>query len=115
MENETHTGVIESLFDRTTDYLETRAELVKLKAIRKGAEVASALISRVIIGVLACLFIMMLSIGLALWIGAMLEKTYLGFFIIAAVYLIAGLIIYSGRNKWLKMPVANSIIKKIHS
>lgn len=115
MENETHTGVLESLFDRTTDYLETRTELIKLKAIRKGSEIASGLISKIVLGVLACFFLMMINIALGLWIGAMLEKTYLGFFIMAGVYLIAGLIIYACRDKWLKAPVANSIIKKIHS
>lgn len=114
MENE-QPNVLESLFERTNDYLETRVELAKLKAIRKSSEIVSSVASKIVLGVLFCFFLMVLNIGLGLWIGELLGKTYLGFFALAGFYLIVGLIIYASRDKLLKIPVANSIIKKINN
>lgn len=115
MENEQQTGVLESLFDRTTDYIETRVDLVKLKAIRKSSEVVSSLVSAIVLAVTFTFFLLLLTIALSLLIGECIGNASAGFFIMAAFYLIAGLIIYSRRSSWLKTPVINSIIKKIHS
>ena len=114
MENE-QPNVLESLFERTNDYLETRVELAKLKAIRKSSEIVSSVASKIVLGVVLCFFLMVLNIGLGLWVGELLGKSYLGFFALAGFYLIVGLIIYASRDKLLKAPVANSIIKKINN
>jgi len=115
MENEQHSNILESLFDRTTDYLETRADLVKLKAIRKSSELVSGLVSKIVLAIVFCFFLMLINIALGLWLGEMLGKNYYGFFALAGFYLIVGLIIFAGRGKWLKVPVANSIISKINN
>jgi hypothetical protein len=52
-------------------------------------------------------------VGIALLLGDWLGKLYYGFFIVAAFYLIAGLVLYSLREKWLKSPIANSMIKNL--
>ena len=113
MENEKEPGVIESLFDRTTDYIETRADLLKLKAVKTSSHIVSGLISKIVLGIIFCFFLMVLNIGLGLWLGELLQKTYYGFFALSGFYLIVGLIIYASRKSWLESPVANSIIKKI--
>lgn len=115
MENEQQTNVLESLFERTNDYLETRIELAKLKAVKKSSEVLSAVVSKILLGIVLCFFIMVLNIAIGLWLGELMGKNYLGFFALAGFYLIAGLIIYSAREKLLKVPFANSLIKKIHA
>ena len=115
MENEKEPGVLESLFDRAADYVETRADLARLKATRKASEIISGMVSRLIVLLIFSFFLMVLNIGLGLWLGELMHKIYLGFFALAGFYLIVGIIIYSCRNKWLKVPVANAIIKKIHS
>ncbi len=113
MENEQHNTVLESLFERAKDYAETTIALGKLKAAKKGSELVSSIVSKLVFAVLFCFFITLLNIGLALWIGEMLGKNYLGFFALAAFYIIIGLIIYGSRNSLIKVKVANSIIKKI--
>ncbi len=107
-------GVIEALFERTKDYVETRSDLFKLKAIKKSAEVGSSIISKVIIGSVFSIFLLMLNFGIAFWLGVLLDSTYLGFFALAGFYLIVGLVIYSNRKKLLRSPIADSIIKKIN-
>jgi len=115
MEKEQHTNVLESLFDKTTDYLQTRAELVKLKAIKKSSALASGLISKLILAMFLVFFLMIFNIGVALWLGELLHKTYYGFFALAGFYLIVGLIVYASRQKLLKEPITDSIIRKFHN
>ena len=114
MEKEHKTGVLESLFDRTTDYIETRVELTKLKAIRKTSQIVSSIVSSLIIAVAFCFFLLLLNIALGFWLGEFLGKTYYGFFAMAGFYLIVGLIVFASRSRF-KTSVINSLIKKMHS
>ena len=107
-------GVIDILFEKTRDYVETRADLFKLKAIKKTAEVGSSIVSQVIIAIVFSSFFIFLNIAIGLLIGDLLGKLYLGFFIVAAFYLIVGILIYSNRHKIISSPIADSIIKKMN-
>lgn len=111
MENQSST--VESLIDRVKIYVETRIELLRLKAIDKSSSFLSLLISMIIVILMSFIFIILFSVGLALLIGEMLGKTYYGFFIVAGFYLLVGLILLAFRNKWLKTPIADSMIKNL--
>jgi Putative Actinobacterial Holin-X, holin superfamily III len=114
METQQPKNALESLFETTSSYVETRVELAKLKAVKKSSEVASTLISKMIIAAVIFLFLMVFNIGVGFWLGDMLGKTHYGFFVLSLLYLLIGAIIYASRDKWLKIPVANSIIKSIN-
>ena len=107
-------GVIDTLFEKTKDYVETRADLFRLKAIKKTAEVGSSIVSKVILAIVFSSFFIFLNVALGLWLGDLTGKNYLGFFIVAAFYLIVGIIIYSNRQKIISSPIADSIIKKMN-
>ena len=106
-------GVIDVLFEKTKDYVETRADLFKLKAIKKTAEVGSTIVSQVIVAIVFSSFFIFLNIAIGLLLGDLIGKLYIGFFIVAAFYLIVGIIIYSNRQKIISSPLADSIIKKM--
>ena len=106
---------LESLFERASDYVETRLDLVKLKATQKSSDIISSLVSRVILMFIIAIFLMLLNIGIALLLGELMGKFYYGFFSLACIYLIAGLIFKAFKNKWVKDPVANAIIKKMYN
>ena len=114
MENETSKEVLESLFNRTTDYIETGLNLVKLKAVKKTSEIVSNVVSNIVLCIIFTFFILMVNIGIGLWLGEILHKNYYGFFALAGIYLIIGLIFFAGRNIWLRTPIANSIIKTVN-
>ena len=114
MENETSKEVLESLFSRTTDYIETGLNLVKLKAVKKTSEIVSNVVSNIVLCIIFTFFILMVNIGIGLWLGEILHKNYYGFFALAGIYLIIGLIFFAGRNTWLRTPIANSIIKTVN-
>jgi Putative Actinobacterial Holin-X, holin superfamily III len=114
METQQPKNTLESLFESTSDYVETRVELAKLKSIKKSSEVVSELISKIIIAGVIFLFLIVFNIAIGFWLGDVLGKTHYGFFLLSLIYLIIGAIVYASRDKWLKTPVANSIIKKIN-
>jgi membrane-bound ClpP family serine protease len=104
---------VDSLIDRVKIYVETRIDLLKLKAIDKSSSFISLLISIIIVILMSFIFIMLLSVGIALLLGEMLGKTYYGFFIVAGFYLLIGLMLFAFRDKWMKTPIANSMIKNL--
>lgn len=107
---ETPTRSLESLVERVEQYGKSSIELYRLKAIHTSAEVVSTLAAKLAIITFFTLFFLILNIGVALWIGDLLGKSYYGFFIIAGFYAIVGSVFYAFRNRWVKVPVKNSII-----
>ena len=111
MEDQRHD--IDALLSDAGDYLETRTNLWKLKAIESLADVSGELVSGLgMIGIVAFV-VMLFSVGVALLIGDLLGKSFYGFFIIGGAYFIFGLICYIRRGRWLKEPFSNMLIRKI--
>jgi hypothetical protein len=111
MEMPTHS--IESIFESVEAYIKTTIELSKLKALDTVSGVITALISRVIICIVMTLFVIFLSVGMALFLGSLLEKTYYGFFIVAAFYLVMGAILSFSLQNWLKESMGDSLISQL--
>ena len=105
--------LIESLFEKAEEYAKTNVDLFKLKAIDKSADVVSSLASKFIILIVVSLITIMVNIGLALWIGELMGKTYYGFFIVAAFYVLVACMLYIMREQFIKTPVSNSIITQM--
>ena len=105
------TNAIEDLFSKATDYLETKVELLELKAAGKTSDIASTFVSGLVIGIVSALVILFLNIGVAIWLGGIFGAVYLGFFAVAAFYLVVLLIVYLARTHLLKTPVKHSVIK----
>jgi hypothetical protein len=104
--------LIEPLFERVRDYGKTSFELVKLKAIDKGSELAANVISAVIMAVVFGLFFLMANIGLALWLGELLGAVHYGFFLVAGIYLLAWFGTLAAKSL-IKRKIADSIVEKI--
>ena len=111
MENQSTS--IEALIERVKSYVETRIDLLKLKAIDKSASFLSLLIAMIVVILVSFIFFIFLNIGIALYLGDLLGKVYYGFFIIAGFYIIVGLVLFSVREKLLKTPLINAMIKKL--
>lgn len=102
------------LFDKAADYSRTSVELLKLKAIDKSAELVSTLITKIVLIAIVAMFILSISIGLSIWIGELVGKVYLGFFIMAGFYAFLSLLVYFFKDQWIKIPVSNSFISQLN-
>jgi hypothetical protein len=104
---------IEPLFERAETYGKTSLELIKLKTLNKTTEVLSSGISRGIVVIVISMFLVFSSIGISIWLGDLLGKSYYGFFCVAGFYGILGVVLYAFMHKWIKKWVSNSLILQI--
>jgi len=112
-EREDNKKLLESLVDRVTDYGKTSYELVKLQAIDKSSDVVSSVIPHAFVLILIASFLLFLNLGLAFWLGEILGKIFYGFFIVAAFYVLVGLVVHLFMHKQLKEIIRNYVIKQL--
>jgi fatty acid desaturase len=110
---EDNAKLIKSLLEKVTEYGKTSLELAKLRALDKTSDVVSSLLPQLFIILLIATFMLLLSVGLAVWLGEILGKIYFGFFLVAAFYGLAGIIIHFFMHKWLKKMIRNNFIKQV--
>jgi hypothetical protein len=107
------TNLIKSLLERASEYGKTSYELAKLKAIDKTSDAVSTFVPHSIVFVLIASFVLFLNLGIAMWLGDLLGKLFYGFFLVAAFYILTGIIIHFFLHGWLKRLVSDYFIKHV--
>jgi hypothetical protein len=107
-------GEFSELVDDVKEYIQTNAEIYKLQASEKAADMGALLAINVVLLIVASMAFLFVSIAAAFLIGELLGKTYLGFLIVAGFYVLAGLIVLYARDRGLKESIADSIIRSIY-
>ena len=110
---EDNTKLLESLFEKATDYGKTSLELAKLKTLEKTTDIISSLVPQSVVIMLIVTFMLFLNLGIALWLGDILGKPFWGFFVVAAFYILAGMVIHFFMHNWIKRLVGNYFIKRV--
>lgn len=105
--------LIEVLFEKVESYTKTTIELYRLRAIDKVTDVFATVASALIIAVIVALFFILISIGLALYLGELLGKSYYGFFALGGFYALISLIIAMNRHSWLEIKLNDFLINQI--
>jgi hypothetical protein len=106
-------SLIETLFEKTKQYIDTSIELVKLRAIDKISELMANLLSKLAIFLVFIIFFIFANIGLSIWVGEILGKIWLGFFAVSGFYAFIGIMLIIFGKKWLKTPISNFIINNL--
>src|SRR3954471_24841899 len=107
---ETPVSLVEDLFERGEAFSKTSLELVKLKGLETTTVVVTTLIWRFSVILTLSLFALVVNIGIALWLGEVLGKSYYGFFVVAGFYLLTGLVLHFFLHTWIKKPLSDLII-----
>ena len=111
---------MENLFTKTEElagtvkeYVNKKIESVKLDVAEKSSTVIADLVAGAIALVVFFGFIVFggiaLSLGLGLWTG----NIWLGFLIVAVLYLLTGIIIWKARTKLIRIPLMNAILQQL--
>lgn len=93
------------LIHHIKEYADVKLELFKLEAIERNAKIAS-----VVLGLAGVLFVLMLSIAAAFWLGTVLGAWHWGFLAVSGFYLLLGIAFYAFRNAWIYEPITNMVI-----
>ena len=104
---------MEIFIKRVEDYGNTRIELAKLMAIDHTSTIVSYILSNMVVRLVILFFTLMLSIGIAFWIGDLLGQVYWGFFIVAGVYGI-GVLVLLLLFKRIKNRIKNTIVSHLY-
>lgn len=102
--------LIEDLFEKTEEYIKTNIELAKAKAAVKIGDIVGSVVTQLAVALFGYLFLLMLSIGVALWMGELLDRIYLGFMIVAGFYALLTCIIIVFKKPLIKNPIGNAIL-----
>ncbi|MES2590583.1 MAG: phage holin family protein [Bacteroidota bacterium] len=102
---------LEKLFGGVKDYAETRFDLLVLTAREKVSNLVSSLVVIIVLGILGIFIFLFAGIGTALWLGDYFNNSALGFFCVTGLYVFITLLLLFNRDKWIKLPIINSLIK----
>jgi len=110
---EDRTNNMETLLERAKEYGKSSYDLAKLKALDKTSDIISTFMANSVVLVIISSFMLFLNFGLAFWLGEILGKIYYGFFVIAAIYAISGILIQFFMHDWIKKSFNNNFIKQM--
>ncbi|MES2285114.1 MAG: phage holin family protein [Bacteroidota bacterium] len=105
---------VEKFLRDAKEYAEVRFDLVSLNIQDKFSDIVSSLVSIVILSVLALLILLFAGIGAAIWLGEYFNNAPVGFFCMTGFFILLAFILFFNRERWIKFPIMNSLIKKIH-
>lgn len=104
---------IEQIAAAASSVAETKFELLKLRTAGKVSASLSSVIVIVMMAIFGSVAFMILSFGLAYFIGSKLGEVSYGFFIVGGVFALAGFLIYANRKAWVQEPLTNILIDKL--
>ncbi len=104
---------VDALLKDAGRYVEVKTELFRLKASDKAADTGSTIVATLVVGMVLLMALLLISAGLAFWVGKLLGEVFYGFFIVGGVYLLAAVILYAFKDSILRTPLYNSIINKL--
>lgn len=105
----------EELISQLKNYINTEIELVKLTFAEKVSKIFSQFIAVLLVGVIFLFFIIFFSVALGYLLGQWLGQMWIGFLIIAVLYLLIGIITWLLREKLIRIPIMNAIIRQLFS
>jgi len=110
---ESNSDLLKSLAEKAVDYGKTSLRLAKLRAVSKTSEVVSTSAAHAVVILFGLSFMLFLGIGLALWLGELLGKSYYGFLIVATAYGLIGVFIHLFLHKWIKKITSDHLVEQL--
>ena len=102
------------LKDHATEYVKTYIELAKVKATKGASNAAAGATIGIVAFILVFFFLQMVFIGLAWWVGGLVNSMAAGFFIVAGFLLLLLGLVFALRKKVIVPFIRNSIISKVY-
>ena len=104
----------DDLLEHAGDYIETYYKLGLLKVTEKSTAVGSSIFAALLLTILFIFFALFVGLGLAWWIGEMLDSMIAGYFIVAGIFLLKFIIVLAMRKSVIRPFLRNYLVKKIY-
>jgi len=104
---------LSALYRLVLAYGQSTLELSKYRLIQWGSETLGRVLASGLLLFMLATAIGLMNIGLALWLGEYYGSFYIGFFMLASIYFVLGLVYLLFLRKAFAALVTNYVIKKI--
>lgn len=104
---------VEELADHVKEYVNNRIASVKLSVAEKTSAVLSTIIAMVVVLTVFVFFIVFAGIALAFVFAKLTGEYYWGFLIVAGIYLLVGLLVWTLKEKLIRLPIMNAILQQL--
>ena len=104
---------VDELADHVKAYLNNRIDTVKLNTAEKGSKMLANVLTLVSVLLVFGLCLVLASFALAFALAKLTGEIYWGFLIVAGIYLLLGTGLWVLREKLLKLPILNALLKQI--
>lgn len=105
---------VEKLADHIREYVNVRLDAVKLGTAEKTSKAIAGALAFVVMVQFLVLFLIFASFALAYAFAALTGKVYWGFLIVAGIYLLSGLAVWISRERILRIPLMNILLRQMH-
>ncbi len=106
-------NILDPLWQKTENYINTSLELYKLKATDKASDIVSTLLPNLVVLIFALIFVLFLNLGIAFWLGELWGSVYFGFIVVAAFYALCGIVIHFVLHDKIKERIRNKVINQL--
>ena len=107
----TEPSPLERLFAHLKDYLNFQKKLLLTTVSKKGGDAVYVLVLAITLFMIGWFFLLIFSMGVGFGLAALLNSLFWGFMIVAGLYLLAGILIWTNRERVLKGPIVMSFLK----
>lgn len=104
---------IESLLEQVREYANTRIDRAKLSIAEKTSGTMAVVIAGIATALVFFLFFVFAGIAAAIALGQWTGKVWLGFLIVAFVFLILALILWKLKDRLITIPIMNAIFRHL--
>ena len=113
MENKSLSTHTSGLFADIKEFIELKYCYGRLDAIEKFTTIASLLTSLLVLFFFVIGILLFLSLGLGFFFGSLLHNNFLGFLVMAGIYLLFAIILFVFRKALIIRPVQNNLLKTL--
>ncbi len=106
---------VETLVDDVKEYIGINAELYKLQAAEKSAQLVSSFVINLTMIGIVCFILFFAGIALSIRLGTLFGELYLGFLAVAGIFVLTGVVVLATKEIWLRTKVMDSFITSLFS
>lgn len=106
---------LERLFAHLKEYLNLQKKILLTTVSKKGGDAVYMLVLAIILFVIGWFFLLIFSISLGFGLAALTNSLFWGFMIVAALYLLMGILVWANRERFLRAPIVMSFLKIVDS
>ncbi len=104
---------LESLLEQVKAYINTRIARFKLSVAEKTSSTLALLIAGLLAFLVFVFFLAFAGVAAALALAQWTGKPWLGFLIMAFVYLLLAALVWKGRRRLIQVPMMNALIRNL--